>query len=91
MVDYVDIAENHLVAGDYDSRKRYIMTRTGASNPLAVCSGVTWRVGGGNVATGNPLRAYRWQLGSRGAATFTVGALVLPAVPAPQRVTDCRI
>lgn len=91
MVDYVDITDDYFVAGDFDSRKRHIMTRTGASNPLAVCSGVTWRVGGGRSQEGQPMRAYRWQLGSRGSASFTVGALVLPDVPAPQRVTDCRI
>lgn len=91
MVDYVDTTENDFVAGDFDSRKRHIMTRTGASNPLAVCSGVTWRVGGGSSPSSQPFRSYRWQLGSRGSASFTVGALVLPDVPAPQRVTDCRI
>jgi hypothetical protein len=90
MVDYVDTAENYTVAGDYDSRKRYIQHRTGGSNPLAVCSGVTWRVGGGADLTGHPARAWRWLLGSRGYVTFEPGSLSATA-PSPQNVTDCMI
>ena len=90
MTDYVDITENYLVAGDYDSRKRYIQHRVGGSNPLAVCSGVTWSLGGGDSYNGEPMRAWRWQLGSRGNVRFEPGQLRADD-PAPQRVTDCMI
>lgn len=90
MIDYVHITDTYMVAGDYDSRKRYLMQRAGASNPLAVCSGVTWSLGGGDSYDGSPMRAWRWQLGSRGNLRFEPGQLRADE-PTPQRVTDCII
>lgn len=90
MADYVDITDEYMVAGDYDSRKRYIRNRTGGSNPLAVCSGVTWRIGTAGTISSAPVRTYYWQLGSRGTVSFSAGAFSASA-PTPQRVTDCMI
>lgn len=92
MADFVDIRENYMVAGDYDSRKRYIRARTGGSNPLAVCSGVTWAIGPGrpNGSSSDPYRTWKWELAGRLALSFQIGVWVA-SDPAPQRVTDCMI
>lgn len=92
MADFVDIRETYMVAGDYDSRKRYIRARTGGSNPLAVCSGVTWAIGPAR-PTGSeegPYRTWKWELAGRLALSFQKGTRIAPD-PAPQRVTDCMI
>lgn len=89
MVDYVDIQETFLVAKDFDSRKRYVMTRTGVSNDLAVCSGVTWRLGSNGLLNGHPIQDWRWRIDGIGNITFT-GGVAVPA-PSPQVVTSCRI
>lgn len=90
MADYVDITETYLIAGDFDSRKRFIRTRTGGANPLAVCSGVTWSIGAGGSLDGTPTRTWYWQVGSRGSIHFTKGGLVA-SPPTPQVVTNCTI
>lgn len=89
MVDYVDIRETFLVAGDYDSRKRYLR-KSASGNSIAVCSGVTWRIGDGGVSDGESALAWRWSLGSRGSAVFKPWNLKAPT-PSPLRITDCKI
>lgn len=90
MVDYVDIRETYLVAGDFDSRRRYVMSRSGADNPLAICSGVTWTLGVGAVVSAHPFQDWSWRIQGRGDATFQRSNVAVPT-PAPQVVTSCRI
>jgi len=89
MVDYIDIQENYIVAGDYDSRKRYIRKGVGAS--LAVCSGVTWEVSNWPTdIAAHPACGWRWSLGPRGSASFRQASQAVPA-PSPLQVTTCKI
>lgn len=88
MVDYVDIAETYLVAGDFDSRKRY--ARKKAGGPLAVCSGVTWTTGTGSDVSGHPFQPFQWNMGARGSAAFGFGIYVAPT-PSPLAITDIVI
>jgi len=92
MVDFVDIREDYIVAGDYDSRKRYIRDRAGGSNPLAVCSGVTWSIGPARPtgSSNGPYRTWKWELSGRLALSFQMGSRVAPD-PDPQRITNCMI
>lgn len=87
-VGNVDITETYLVAGDYDSRKRYL--KKGSTNTLAIASGVTWTRGERGSIDGSVAVAWRWSLGSRGSATFEPGSLDAPA-PSPLLVTDCTL
>lgn len=69
MVDYVDMAETYLVAGDFDSRKRYLRIKSGAT--LAVCSGITWEASASpSTNLGQPWCGWRWSLGARGSESF---------------------
>lgn len=95
MVDYVDIQETFLVAGDYDSRKRYL--RQSAGGDLVVCSGVTWSIGSGRVHVGQSWMAWRWALGSResvGVTSVVIDGSTISesvAAPAPANITECTI
>lgn len=86
--DYVDITENYMVAGDYDSRKRCL--KQGVGNDLAVCSGATLSRGGTGILSGENACAWRWSMGSRGSVSFQPSPLTAPA-PSPVQVTDCKI
>lgn len=86
--DFVDVAENYLVAGDFDSRKRYL--KQGGSSDLAIASGVTWSVGGSASLSGDNNTAWKWSLDSRGSYAFEPGPLTA-AEPTPLQVTDCMI
>lgn len=88
MVDYVDITDTYLVAGDFDSRKRYARKRSGGA--LAVCSGVTWTTAPGADVSGNPFHPFKWSMGARGSVEFSIGVYVAPA-PAPLNITDIVI
>jgi hypothetical protein len=91
MANYVDIAETYFAAGDFDGRKRYLRTRNGGGS-LAVCSGVTWRLGDArpNGSELGPYRTWRWRLGSIASLNFSVNAQSA-SNPTPQRVTSCLI
>ena len=89
MVDYVDITETYMVAGDFDSRKRYARKKSGGA--LAVCSGVTWTTGWGTSNPGNgPFQPFKWSMGARGSATFSLGVWIAPD-PSPLAITDITI
>jgi hypothetical protein len=90
MVDYVDMTETYMAAGDFDSRKRYLKQRTGVTGSLAIVSGVTWTIGNFGDNEGQPFVLWKWSQASRGSLTFSFGANI-PADPTPLRVTDCTI
>lgn len=85
----LEITRDYFTCGDFDSRNRYL--RFDAAGPIAICSGVTWELGGTVVRNASQSNApwCPWRFDVPGFLTINAetqthnGGTVTSAVTAP--------
>ena len=84
----LEMTPGYFISGDFDSRKRFL--RSNPAGAIALCSGVTWELGTGNVAAGSPWQPYEYNIQGRVNVTFetyTFGSTTQTAsVPTPSNI-----
>ena len=74
MATTLEITPEYFACGDFDSRKRYL--RADAVGPIAICSGITWELGGGVVRVASQSNApwVPWKFDIPGFLTINANA-----------------